>query len=139
MDENRENILTSKGCKNTKARQAVVQILEKAETPLSAEEVFLRIREAGFTANLSTVYRTLELMEDKGLIARTLINDGKARYEIIGEGHRHHLVCTSCHKTVPIHSCPLEALEKDIGKKTRFDITGHRLELYGLCPQCKKE
>lgn len=138
-NKSNENILTRQGCKNTKSRKAVVGILEKSKNPLSAEDIYLLIREDGVSINLSTVYRTLELMESKGLVNKTLMNDGKARYEITGVGHKHHLLCTNCHKMVPLDFCPLESLEKHVESKTRFDITGHRLELYGLCPECKKD
>lgn len=133
------NILTKKGCKNTKSREAIIGVLEKAEAPISAEEIFIRVKESGSSANLSTVYRTLELMESKGLVEKTIINDNKARFELTGDRHKHHLICTGCMKMVAIDICPLEALERDVGSKTKFDITGHRLELYGLCPECKKE
>lgn len=77
-------------------------------------------------------------MERKGLVNKTLMGDGKARYELTGDGHRHHLICTNCHRMVPIDVCPLEKIEEDVVKKTNFDITGHKLELYGVCPDCKK-
>lgn len=134
-----ENILTKKGCKNTRSRKAVIEILEKADTALSAEEIFLRIKEAGKAINLSTVYRTLELLGKNGLSEKTEISDGKARFALTGEGHKHHLICTNCHKMIEIGICPFEELEKDVMRKTSFDITGHKLEIYGLCPACKKD
>lgn len=133
------NILTRIGCKNTHSRQAVVEVLENASCPLSAEDIFLKIKELGTSVNLSTVYRTLELMESKQLVDRSITVDGKAKYEITVDGHRHHLICINCHKSVPIDICPLEKLQKDVGEKTNFNITGHKLELYGLCPKCKND
>lgn len=133
-----ENILTKQGYKNTKSRKAIIEVLERTKTPISAEEIFLEIREQGSTANLSTVYRTLELMEKKGLVNKTIMTEGKARYELTSNEHRHHLMCTGCSRIVPIDCCPIEKLENDVEKKTKFDITGHRLELYGLCPECKE-
>jgi len=139
MDDKRKvNILAGKGCKNTKSREAVINVLEAADTPVSAEEIFVRIIESGFSINISTVYRTLELLESKGLVAKTMMKDGRARFELVRGEHRHHLICTGCMKMVPI-DCPIEALERDVGRKTRFDITGHKLELYGICPECKEE
>lgn len=135
---NEKNILTQKGCRNTKSRKAVISALEKSEMPVSAEDIFLSIKKSGIPANLSTVYRTLELMETKGLTEKTIMNDGKARYRLTTAVHRHHLICTCCHKIVPINICPLEKLTREVSEETNFDITGHRLELYGLCPDCKK-
>lgn len=132
-------ILAQIGCKNTRSRKVIIEVLEKSDIPLSAEEVFLRVKDSGASANLSTVYRTLDLMESKGLLDKCVMSDGRARYQLILEGHKHHITCTSCHKSVPINICPLENLERDVGNKMNFDITGHRLELYGLCPKCRKK
>ena len=137
--ERTANMLTKNGCKNTKSRRAIVFVLEKAVCPLTVEDIFLGIKELGGSTNLSTVYRNLELMESKGLVDKTIINDSKARYKLSGEGHRHHIICTNCHKMIPIEDCPIKSLERDVCEKTEFDITGHKLELYGLCPKCKEE
>jgi len=112
---------------------------QNAENPLSAEDIFLCIKKQGSSVNLSTVYRTLDLMESKSVVNKIVMMDGKARYELTVDGHRHHLVCTNCHKSVPIDFCPLENMEKDIGMRSDFDITGHKIEIYGICPNCKKE
>jgi len=137
-DADNENILTKKGYKNTRSRKAVIDALEAAHSLMSAEDIFLRIKEDGGSVNLSTVYRTLELMESKGMVEKTVMDGGKARFGLTGNGHRHQLICVNCHKMISFDSCPLKSLEKDIGRKTQFDITGHRLELFGLCPECKK-
>lgn len=133
-----KNILTQAGCRNTRSRKAVILVLEKSEMPVSADEIYLNLKESGHNTNLSTVYRTLELLESKGLVEKTIMNDGKARYMLISSGHKHHLICTQCHKTVSINVCPIEKLAREVGKETNFDVTGHRLELYGICPHCKK-
>ncbi len=135
---NNKNILTRQGCKNTKSRETIIEILENSDLPVSADEIYIGIKQKGGTTNLSTVYRTLELLENKGLVCKSLMVEGKARYELTGDGHRHHLICTKCHKMISIDSCPFEELEKELGAKTQFDITGHKLELYGVCPECKK-
>jgi len=139
MGKTTDDILAKIGCKNTKSRKAVIEVLENAENPLSAEDIFLCIKKQGSSVNLSTVYRTLDLMESKSVVNTIVMMDGKARYELTVDGHRHHLVCTNCHKSVPIDFCPLENMEKDIGMRSDFDITGHKIEIYGICPNCKKE
>jgi len=133
------SILLKKGCKNTKSRKAVIEVLENAKAPMSAEEIFLSIKESGAPINLSTVYRNLELMEKKGLIEKMIINDSKSRFELTKHGHRHHLICTDCKKMVSLDTCPIEKFERDVIEETNFDITGHQLVLYGICPDCKKE
>jgi len=132
------NIISRRGFRNTKSRAAVVEILENAEIPLSAEDIYLRMKESGRSASLSTVYRILELMENNHLVERTAVDNSKAMFTLVKSGHKHHLICTSCHKMVAIGGCPLKGLENDISRETQFDITGHRLEVYGICPECRK-
>lgn len=126
-----------KDVRKTKSRLAVLEMLEKEEAPVSAEEIFFKLKQQGLGTNLSTVYRTLEMLEGKGMIEKAVITDGKARFQL-SRGHRHHIICTACNKVMPIEGCPLKELEQNVCKTTSYDITGHKLELYGLCPQCKK-
>ena len=70
--------------------------------------------------------------------ARGSGQDGSLLYQLRDSRHRHYLICTRCGSSVPIPGCPLEGLERSLGAKTGFAITGHNLELYGLCPQCAK-
>jgi len=133
-----ENIISRRGYRNTKSRAAVVEILENAETPLSAEDIFMKMKESGRSASLSTVYRILELMENNRLVEKTTINNGKALFSLARSGHNHHLICTSCHKMVALGDCPVKELERNISRETQFDITGHKLEVYGICPECRK-
>ncbi len=90
----KDNLSALSGYKKTKSRQAVIKILEDAHKPYTAEEIFLKLKEKGVSANLSTIYRTLDLLESKNLISKSLINEGKGRYEFIKEIHGHHLVWT---------------------------------------------
>lgn len=137
MGQKDENIFTKQGFKNTKARKAILTILEQASQIMSAEEIFLQVKEAHSSTNLSTVYRNLELLQEKGLLTKTILSDGKARYQLKKDKHQHHLICTNCCKRVAIENCPLQKIQQELQEKTQFDITEHRLELYGLCPDCK--
>lgn len=134
-----KNLLVKKGCKNTKSRKAVIEVLKKTDIPMSAEEIFLSIKKDGGSINLSTVYRNLELMEKKGLVEKTVMNDSKSRFELTDNGHKHHLICTKCNRMVSLDTCPIEEYEKDVVRETKFDITGHQLIFYGICPECKEE
>ncbi len=133
-----DTILSQIGCKNTKSRKKIIEVLTGAEVPLSAEEIFLNVRKSGSTTNLSTVYRTLDLLESKGLLEKSIMSDGRARFKLVLEGHKHHITCINCYKSIPINTCPIELFEKDLVDTTDFNITGHKLEVYGLCPKCRK-
>ncbi len=131
------------GLKNTPGRQAVLEVLAHAQEPLAAGEVYRRVLAGEGTEKnrrtcLSTVYRTLTTLVEKGLLLRGSGQDGSLLYQLRDSRHRHYLICTRCGSSVPIPGCPLEGLEQSLGAKTGFAITGHNLELYGLCPQCAK-
>lgn len=137
-DEYRE-LMNKHGIKNTKQREMIFEILERSECPITAEDIFLKLKEADEDINLSTVYRNLEMLCTKGIVTKTtFMNDDKARFELCGTAHKHHLICLKCNRMVQIDGCPLERLEKTLEDKTSFDITGHKLEIYGYCPDCKK-
>lgn len=135
--------LRKRGLKNTPSRQAVLEVLARSEEPVTAGEVYRRILSAGeetggrpCRVSLATVYRTLSILTEKGLLRKSSGQDGTLFYQLRDSRHRHYLICTRCGSSVPIPSCPLEALEQRLGEETGFSITGHNLELYGLCPRC---
>jgi len=138
------DLLKEYGLKNTPGRQAVLAVLARAEGPISAEETYRRLvaadgepgRKKGRRPSLSTVYRTLSTLAEKGLLLRGSGPDGALTYQLRDSRHRHYLICTGCGSAVPIPGCPLEGLEQALGAETGFSITGHNLELYGLCPRC---
>lgn len=138
-DSREEYKTTKKKCRDSKGRKAVIEVLKNINAPLSAEEIFLKIKQAGISINLSTVYRNLDTMENDGLVEKTIMKDSKSRFELTGDEHRHHLICTNCKKMVSFDVCPLREYEKSVRRNTSFDITGHQLVLYGICPDCKKE
>lgn len=134
-------LLKDCGLKNTPGRQAVLEVLARTEEPVTAEEVYRRILaeepgEKPRCACLSTVYRTLSVLAEKGLLLRCAGPNNTLAYQLRDSRHRHYLVCTGCGSAVPIPGCPLESLEESLGAETGFSITGHNLELYGLCPRC---
>lgn len=138
-----DGFLKEYGLKNTPGRQAVLEVLARAEQPVTAEEVYRRLlaEDRGEDkkprcACLSTVYRTLATLAEKGLLLRGAGQDGTMAYQLRDSRHRHYLICTGCGSTVPIPGCPLASLEQTLGAQTGFAITGHNLELYGLCPRC---
>lgn len=133
-----KELLKREGLKNTKHRNSVLDILENSEQPVTAECIFLKLKEENVSINLSTVYRVLEKLYEKRLINKTNITDeSKALYEINHMEHKHHLVCVGCKKMFSVDECPIEEYEKTLQKKLGFDITGHKLEIYGYCRDCK--
>lgn len=134
------NAIKLSGLKNTKSRSAILDVLERSAQPISAEQVFLALKEKNITANLSTVYRTLDALSDKNLATKlSVTGDNRALYELNRMVHRHYLVCLGCKKIMAIDSCPLEDYEKSLEKETNYVISGHKLDIYGYCPECKEK
>lgn len=125
------------GLKNTKQRQWIYQTIEMADHPISAEQLHLSLATADATINLSTVYRILDVFVAHRLISKTFkASENKALYEIMREEHRHYLICTSCKVMTPLTNCPLHKYEADLAARLNYTITGHSLEIFGLCPKC---
>lgn len=86
----------------------------------------------------ATVFRTIRLLVELDAICRVPLEDGSVRYRLRGrEEHHHHLVCTNCGDMTDFAGCDLGALTAELGKRTAYEITSHRLELYGICPSCR--
>ena len=141
MDAERyRRLLTQTGLKNTKARILVLHILDHASSPMAADEIFLCLKKIEPSANLSTVYRTLETLLKKEIVLKTtLMDDSKSRYEFNRREHKHHLVCICCNHVIPVMGCPIDEYAKSLCSREGFEPAGHRLEIYGVCGRCKNE
>lgn len=134
-----KEILKKENLKNTKHRNSILEVIEDNNQPISAEAIFLKLKEISISISLSTVYRVLEVLLGKGLIIKTSVNDdNKALFEINNMEHKHHLLCVKCRKMLSVEGCPLEDYEKALEEKLGFIIKGHNLEMYGLCESCKE-
>lgn len=134
------SLLRSCGLKYTRSREVILIYLKSAKQPAHAEQIYTELKERGSSVNLSTVYRTLESLCEAGLANKVVFEEsGKALYEYSDSTHRHHLVCVGCKKITPISSCPLAEYEQALEGETGYEITGHRLNVYGYCPECRKD
>lgn len=128
------------GIKMTKQRIGLIEALKKASQPMTAEQLFLNLHDAEASISLSTVYRILETFVLKGMVEKVISAEHqKAVYELNRQEHRHHLICTRCKNLMTLTGCPLIDYEGALEEKTHFRITGHRLEVYGICPVCQLE
>ncbi len=126
--------------KVTKNRVHIMEVLQESLQPLSAEEIYLLIRDKDETMDFSTIYRTLEiLVENKIARKLNIMEDGRKLYSFYGQEHSHYLVCKECKKIITIHSCPLEKYEKELEDETGFLIDSHCLYLYGTCDDCQNK
>ena len=122
----------------TSPRRAVLRVLEGESRPLSNQEIFRRLPRGG--GDLATVYRSIQLLERLKLVKRFDLGDGMARFALLDErhhGHQHHLVCTRCASIVEIGDCVVHELEERVATQSKFKAVTHRLEFFGVCPDCQ--
>jgi len=140
QDRTYDERLKACGLKNTKQRRAILTVMANGGRPFTVDEVFLKLKSNRTDISMSTVYRSLESMSQKGMLKRvTLSGSDRMAYVIECAAHSHYLVCSGCHKILPISNCPLGTYEASLARETGFQIQGHRLDIYGLCPECQKE
>ena len=110
------SMLAEKGIKATKQRMSVIGELSASKVPLTADDLYLRIRDQhGGSLSLSTVYRILDTLVKNDIVTKSgLLDGGKALYEIISGMHRHNLICIKCHRMMPLGDCPLGDFEKNL-------------------------
>lgn len=130
-------VLTEQGHRLTRPRRAVLRVIAESTESLSPAEIHGRARKFYRRTGLVTVYRTLDVLEACGAVRRLHVSDGAHKYATAHAAHGHHVVCDLCHQTVEFAECDLEALTRAVQRHTGFAIAGHRLELYGLCPECQ--
>src|SRR5262249_24747652 len=118
----------------TRPRAAVLQVLVAASAPLKVEAIHAGLgqRPGGRGINLSSVYRTVNLLYALGMVRRGQLGDGPQRYELADDfrGHHHHFVCETCGRIEDVLRCPLEGADLGTG------VRRHHLELFGLCREC---
>jgi Fur family transcriptional regulator, ferric uptake regulator len=124
--------------KVTGPRQAILEILRKHEGPLAIREIRTRLGESN--CDLATIYRSMHLLEEMGVVKRFDFGTGGARFELLREGddgHHHHLVCTRCADVVELEECFPTELERKIESENGFQAVTHKLEFFGVCPRCQ--
>ena len=135
--------LKSKGYKLTPQRRAIVDtIIDNEGEHLTAEELYDKVKKNCPEIGLATVYRTILLLEEIGVVSRLQLDDGCSRYELVhsDEAHRHHhLVCKKCNKVIEVEDDLLEELEAGIESEYKFKILDHTLKFYGICEECQKK
>jgi len=129
-----DSLLTANGHRLTSSRRAVVEAVLAGDDLFSVAGVQSLVPRIG----RATVFRTVKLLVELDLVCRVRLEDGSLRYRLrVDSRHHHHLVCTGCGSVEDFSECDLDAMSKTLAGRTKYEIQGHRLELYGLCPQCR--
>jgi Fur family ferric uptake transcriptional regulator len=125
------------GYRLTPARQAVIHTLLATGGHLSADTLAEAVRETAPQVGRMTVYRTLDLLSNLGLVRPVYQGTGAAHYILVDNGHHHHLVCSGCNAVIEFDECVLAEIERVVGERFQFEVWGHLVEFYGRCQQCR--
>lgn len=137
--------LVQNGYKTTTQRSLVYEILtENKDQHLSTEEVYELIKDKNPNMGIATIYRTLQLFEEIGLVYKHNFDDGCSRYEILSpnsqEVHQHHhLLCKKCGKIIEVKEDLMNSLEEIIEKQYNFEILNHVVKFTGICNECRNK
>jgi Fe2+ or Zn2+ uptake regulation protein len=139
MGQAREVKLQEQGYRLTAARRAVLRVLSEAASPLSAGELHRRARAHHARLGLVTVYRTLEMLDSLGLVRR-IHTDGACRgYAASSPGHHHTITCERCERAAEFDGDEVCLATAGVEARTGYAVSGHWLQLVGLCPACRGE
>ena len=115
----------------------MLEELAREPDDVTAQALWRRLRERDSRTGLATVYRTLALLDDAGVVDVFSHHSGEQCYRLCGEAHHHHLVCERCHRVVELEGCDLGAWVDEAARRHGFVATDHRIEITGLCAECR--
>ena len=125
-----ENKILEKGLKLTDQRKLIAKTIASASDHPDAEEVYKRVIKKDDSIGIATVYRTIKLLEENGIIEKHDFGDGKARYEEASDEHHDHMINIKTGEIIEFFNADLEKLQEKIAKEHGFDLIDHRMELY---------
>jgi Fur family ferric uptake transcriptional regulator len=132
MPDRIEKLCVDKGLRMTEQRRVIARVLSEAEDHPDAEELHRRASSVDSRISLATVYRTVRLFEDAGIIERHDFRDGRSRYEEAQDDHHDHLIDMNSGDVIEFFDEEIEELQEKIAKRLGYKLVDHRLELYGV-------
>lgn len=138
-----ERLCVDKGMKMTEQRRVIARVLSESQDHPDVEEVYRRSMLIDPKISIATVYRTVRLLEENGILEKHDFGDGRARYEEVSDDHHDHLLDVKTGKVIEFQNKEIEALQREIARSYGYRLIGHRLELYGVpltdAPETDKE
>lgn len=123
--------------RRTRNQERIIDILKTLDRSISAQDLYVELRNQGVSMGLATVYRSLEALKLEGVIQARTIPNGEALYSLT-QTDRHHLTCLQCGNSILIDECPVHDLEVQLNQSYQFKIYYHMLEFFGLCSLCQQ-
>jgi Fur family ferric uptake transcriptional regulator len=132
------DLLNRQGVRVTRQRLEVLGELARERDDVTAQALWRRLRSRRRSQiGLATVYRTLALLQESGVVDALSHHEGELCYRLCTDAHHHHLVCSSCHRVVEVEDCGLDGWLDAVSSKHGFVPTDHRVEITGLCAACR--
>lgn len=132
IDKSLEDLCIERGMRMTEQRRVIARVLQAAVDHPDVEELYRRASSVDPNISISTVYRTVKLFEDAGIIEKHDFRDGRARYEPIPDEHHDHLIDVKSGEVIEFRNARIEALQEEIARELGYRIVDHRLELYAV-------
>ena len=132
MSESIEQKCISKGVKLTEQRKIIAKIMSDSQDHPNVDELYKRASKIDLKISIATVYRTVKLFEEVGIVAKHDFKGGKARYEELNEGHHDHLIDIKTGEIIEFVDDEIEKLQKKVAEKYGYKLVDHKLELYGV-------
>jgi len=136
-DEQLRRIIRDLGLKITEQRLGILRALTKGRAHRTAQEIFEAVKRQHADIGFATVYRLLRTLAEKAYVTEVRMGGLPARYELTPKRHHDHLTCTECGSIVEFENSAIERLQLQVAREHGFQLTGHVLELYGVCQQCQ--
>lgn len=131
MPEGLEELCAEKGMRMTEQRRIIARVLSQADDHPDVEEVYRRASAIDDKISIATVYRTVRLFEDAGILEKHDFGDGRARYEQASEDHHDHLIDLQSGEVIEFRNEEIEKLQEIVARELGYNLVDHRLELYG--------
>lgn len=132
----RDHVLRNK-LKSSTRRELILETLATIGRHVTAEELLRDVRTRDPRIGAATVYRTLRVLQDSGIVAERHFEGGASRFELLGDEHHDHLICTVCGTIVEFEDDVIEQEQNRVAKLYGYELIMHRHELYGICPNCR--
>lgn len=125
------------GYRVTRPRRAVAELVADRDGHFTAADIVVDARRRRPGIGRATVFRTLDLLAEVGVVERVDLPDGEHAYVGCEPSHHHHVICTSCGRSTDVADCGMREVAREVERRSGYAVASHRLELFGTCPDCQ--
>ena len=126
------------GGRVTETRRLILEAIYETHNHFSGDDIFIRLNEKGYEVSRASIFRTLPLLVEAGLLRESISNERHKHYEHTwGHTHHEHLICNECCQVMEFYDSNLENVLKEVADRYGYSISDHKIEIYGICPECR--